>query len=163
MSRRCSDLPSLFASTPRLQQCTDAQTLLALRFPRPQTGPRTPILWKRGFKGPKSPISLRPHTGWKREFSVKKSPFLLRSLAANKKKKDFFRKILASVKFQSAILGPEMGASILRTPGKNTFFLQNPMSIKIPCFRGGGVFWFLGGGGGSADFIFMGARIFLTF
>ena len=27
---------------------------------------------------------------------------------------------------------------------------------------GGGVFWVLGGGGGSADFIFMGARIFLT-
>ena len=33
---------------------------------------------------------------------------------------------------------------------------------KIPRFRGGGVFWaFGGGGGGSADLIFMGARIFL--
>ena len=30
----------------------------------------------------------------------------------------FFRKILVSVKFLSAILGPEMGASILWTPGK---------------------------------------------
>ena len=30
------------------------------------------------------------------------------------------------------------------------------MSVKFPFF--GGVFW---GGGGSADFIFMGARIFL--
>ena len=32
------------------------------------------------------------------------------------------------------------------------------MSVKFPFF--GGV---LGGGGGSADFIFMGARIFLNF
>ena len=32
------------------------------------------------------------------------------------------------------------------------------MSVKFPFF-GGGV---LGGGGGSADFIFMGTRIFLT-
>ena len=32
------------------------------------------------------------------------------------------------------------------------------MSVKFPFF--GGVF--LGGGGGSADFIFMGARIFQT-
>ena len=30
---------------------------------------------------------------------------------------------------------------------------------KIPRFRGGGGFWVFGGGG--ADFIFMGARIFL--
>ena len=34
------------------------------------------------------------------------------------------------------------------------------MSIKF-LLSGGGVFWVLGGGGGSADFIFMGARIFL--
>ena len=33
---------------------------------------------------------------------------------------------------------------------------------KIPRFRGGGVFWVLGGAG-SADFIFMGARIFLNY
>ena len=34
------------------------------------------------------------------------------------------------------------------------------MSIKFPVLGGGGIlgFW---GGGGSADFIFMGARIFL--
>ena len=32
---------------------------------------------------------------------------------------------------------------------------------KIPPFWGG-VFWVLGGGGGSADSIFMGAGIFLT-
>ena len=34
------------------------------------------------------------------------------------------------------------------------------MSIKFLVLRGGGVFW-VWGGGGSADFIFMGARIFL--
>ena len=33
------------------------------------------------------------------------------------------------------------------------------MSVKFPFFLGGG----LGGGGGSADFIYMGARIFLIF
>ena len=33
---------------------------------------------------------------------------------------------------------------------------------KIPLFRGGGYFGFFGGGG-SADFIFMAARIFLIF
>ena len=65
-----------------------------------------------------------------------------------------------SVKFVvSAILGPEMAAPIVWTPGKNAFFLQeNPFFHKIPRFRGG--FWGFWGGG-SADFIFMGARIFL--
>ena len=70
------------------------------------------------------------------------------------------RKILVSVKFLSAILGPEMAASILWTPGKNAFLLQGkPMSIKFPVLGGGGI---LGLGGGGADFIFMGARIFLN-
>ena len=36
---------------------------------------------------------------------------------------------------------------------------EKPMSIKFLVL--GGVFWVLGGGGGSADFIFMGARISL--
>ena len=49
-----------------------------------------------------------------------------------------------------------MGAPILWTPGKNAFCRKNHVR-KIPLF-GGGV-W---GGGGSADFIFMGARIFLS-
>ena len=65
-----------------------------------------------------------------------------------------------SVKFLSAILGPDMGASILWTPGKDAFFLQEkPMSIKLRVLGGGGVFWVLGGGGecrfyfyGRADF-----------
>ena len=37
---------------------------------------------------------------------------------------EFFRKIPVSVKFVSAILGPETAAPILWTPGKNAFFLQ---------------------------------------
>ena len=36
------------------------------------------------------------------------------------------------------------------------------MSIKFLVSGGGGILGF-GGGGGSADFIFMGARIFLNF
>ena len=62
-----------------------------------------------------------------------------------------------SVKFVSAILGPEMGAPILWTPGKMRSFCRKNNVRKIPLFLGGGVL----GGGGSADFIFMGARIFL--
>ena len=39
-----------------------------------------------------------------------------------------------------------MGASILWTPGKDAFFLQEkPMSIKF-LVLGGGVFWVFGGG-----------------
>ena len=48
---------------------------------------------------------------------------------------------------------------------KNAFFLQKkPMSVKFLIFLilGGGGILGLGGGGGSADFIFIGARIFLT-
>ena len=44
----------------------------------------------------------------------------------------------------------------------HAFFLQEKaMSIKFLVLGGGGVFWVLGGGG-SADFIFMCARIFLV-
>ena len=42
-----------------------------------------------------------------------------------------FRKILVSAKFVSAILGPEMGASILWTPGNKTFFLQDPKGPNL--------------------------------
>ena len=68
-----------------------------------------------------------------------------------------------SAKFLSAILGPEMAAPILWTPGKNAVFLQENIHVhKIPRFGGGGGdFGFgFGGGGGSADFIFMGVGIF---
>ena len=69
------------------------------------------------------------------------------------------RQVLVSVKFVSAILGPEMAAPILWTPGKMRPFCRKNHVHKTPRFRrGGGI---LGLGGGSADFIFMGARIFL--
>ena len=69
------------------------------------------------------------------------------------------RKILVSVQFLSAILGPEMGASILWTPGKNAFFLQEkPMSIKFLVFAGGGIWGF--GGGGGVPILFLWARGF---
>ena len=67
-----------------------------------------------------------------------------------------------SVKCLSAILGPEMGASILWMPGKCALSAGKTHVHKIPRLSGGGgVFWVLGEGG-SADFIFMGARIFLN-
>ena len=66
-----------------------------------------------------------------------------------------------SVKFLSAILGPEMAAPILWTPGKKASVLQEKPCPSIPRFGGGRYFGFWGGGG-SADFIFMGARIFLA-
>ena len=72
------------------------------------------------------------------------------------------RKILVSVKFVSAILGPETAAPILWTPGKMRSFCRKTCVHIIPRFRGGGILG-LGGRGGSADFIFMGARIFLIY
>ena len=68
-----------------------------------------------------------------------------------------FRKIIVSVKFVSAILGPEMAAPILWTPGKMRPFCRKSHVHKIPRFRGG-VFWVWGGGEcqfhfyGRADF-----------
>ena len=48
------------------------------------------------------------------------------------------RKILVSVKFLSAILGPEMAAPILWAPRISGFFLQENLHVhKIPRFRGG--------------------------
>ena len=56
-----------------------------------------------------------------------------------------------------------MAAPILWTPGRNAFFLQENLYVhKIPRFLGGGGGIFVWGGGGSADFIFMGAGIFLN-
>ena len=59
-----------------------------------------------------------------------------------------------SVKFVSAILGPEMAAPILWAHGKMRSFWRKTYVHKIP--RGG---YF--GLGGSADFIFMDTGIFL--
>ena len=58
------------------------------------------------------------------------------------------RKILVSVKFLSAILGPEMAAPILWTPRISVFFLQKNLHVhKSRRFRGGGVFGVFFGGG----------------
>ena len=67
-----------------------------------------------------------------------------------------FRKILVPVKFVSAILGPEMGAPILWTPGKMRSACRKNHVRKIPLFWGG----FGGGGGGEVPILFLWARGF---
>ena len=55
-----------------------------------------------------------------------------------------------------------MAGPILWAPGIFWFFLlEKPHAHKIPPFRDGGFWIFLEGGGGGANFIFMGAVIFL--
>ena len=49
-------------------------------------------------------------------------PFIAYEVSYNKL--EYQKSPLVSVKFVSAILGPEMAAPILWTPGKNAFFLQ---------------------------------------
>ena len=71
----------------------------------------------------------------------------------------FFRKILVSVECLSAILGPEMGASIFWAPGKMRSFCRKTYVHKIPRFRGGD-FGFGGGGGGGVPILFLWARGF---
>ena len=79
------------------------------------------------------------------------------SLSERKRK---IRKILVSVKFVSAILGPEMAAPILRTPGKMpSFCRKTSMSIKF-LVLGGGEFGFWGGGPGKCRFYFYGREDF---
>ena len=63
-----------------------------------------------------------------------------------------------SIKFVSAILGPEMAAPILRTPGKMRSFCRKTCVHKIPRFRGG-VIW-VWGGGGKCRFYFYGRADF---
>ena len=61
------------------------------------------------------------------------------------------------------MLGPEMAAPISWAPGHFWFVLQeNLHAPKLPRFRGGGCLGFFGEGR-SADFVFMGAGIFLTY
>ena len=70
------------------------------------------------------------------------------------------KKILVSVIFLVRNSGAGNGCTNFMGAWKNALFLQEkPMSIKFLVL--GGVFWVWGGGVGSADFIFMGARIFL--
>ena len=70
------------------------------------------------------------------------------------------RKILVSVKFLSAILGPEMAASILWTPGKMRSFCRKNLHVhKFLVFLGGG--WYFGfWGGGECRFYFYGRADF---
>ena len=67
------------------------------------------------------------------------------------------RKILVSVKFVSAILGPERAAPILWAPGKMRSFCRKIHVHKIPRFRGG-VFWVFWGG--ECRFYFFGREDF---
>ena len=61
-----------------------------------------------------------------------------------------------SVKFVSAILGPEMAAPILWAPRISAFFLQENLHVhRIPRFGGGGGLG-LGLGGGEYRFYFYG-------
>ena len=64
------------------------------------------------------------------------------------------RKILVSVKFLSAILGPEMGAPILWTPGKCVRSAEKAHVHKIPRFWGGGGYFGFWGEGGECRFYF---------
>ena len=63
------------------------------------------------------------------------------------------------VKFVSAILGPEMAAPILWTPGKMRSFCRKTCVHKIPRFGGGGGILGFGGGGG-VPILFLWARGF---
>ena len=63
-----------------------------------------------------------------------------------------------SVKFLSAILGPEVGASILWAPGEMRSFCRKPMSIKFCILGGGGILGF--GGGGECRSYFYGRADF---
>ena len=64
---------------------------------------------------------------------------------------------MVSIKFPTAILGPEMAAPILWAAGIFwSFLLENPHAHKIPPFRGGGVLGFLEGGGWKCQFYFYG-------
>ena len=75
-------------------------------------------------------------------------------------KRSFCRKILVSVKFVSAILGLEMAAPILRTPGKCVLSAGKPMSIKFLVLAGGN---FRFGRGGQCRFYFYGRGDFSEF
>ena len=68
-----------------------------------------------------------------------------------------------SIKFPPVILGLEMAAPILCAPGIFWFFLlENPHAHKNPPFKGGVVLGFFEGGGGGANYIFMGVGILPT-
>ena len=63
-----------------------------------------------------------------------------------------------SIKFLSAILGPEMAAPISWTPGKCVLSAEKTHVHKIPRFRGGGILGFFLGG--EVPILFLWAREF---
>ena len=108
-------------------------------------GKRTAIYWENG-EFHSNPVCIDPV----QNFPIENGGVALQ-----------FRKILLSVKFLSASLGPEMAAPILWTPGKSVRSAGKNHVHKIPRFLGGGGYFGFWEEGGSADFIFMGARIYL--
>ena len=123
-------------------------------------GGRAEITLKGAFLARLAPFGPRPRLLTPPQFGVPRMFLPAIPILGQKWLRQFYgswkklRKILVSVKFLSAILGLEMGASILWTPGKMRSFCSKNHVLKIPRFRGGGVFWvYRGGGGGSADFI----------
>ena len=112
-------------------------------FPKFKGGFKGPSLWK-NQKLESEPSSGQFSSGsWIR-------PAVILSLGAQlmhfEPPHSHIRKILVSVKFLSAILGAEMAAPILWTPGKmRPFCRKTSMSIKF-LVLGGGI-WGLGGGG----------------
>ena len=120
-------------------------TLLDNRFLR--TTP-SPLLWRALIK--------HQETGEHQKKTKRFKKDLVRTLRTLRGGFKSEKILLVSVKFVSVILGPEMGAPILWTPGKNVVLSAGKtMSIKFLVLGGGG--GILGfGGGGSADFIFFG-------
>ena len=92
---------------------------------------------------------------WVKKGGTLKRQGIPSNVLKNKKKEGLsLRKILVSVKFVSAILGPEMAVPILWTPGKMRSFCRKTHVHKIPRFRGG---FF---GGGECRFYFYGRADF---
>ena len=111
-----------------------------------------------------SKVGQRMSNSW----STSSQPDFVRALcrrktARNRQGKILFRKILMSIILVARTSGAGNGCANFMAPGKIAFFLQeNLYAQKIPRLRGGVFFGSFGGGGvGSADFIFMSARIFL--
>ena len=102
-------------------------------------------------------ISLQKQIALHRGVAVTLTPIALHCAAKPCPSMPFLRKILVSVKFVPAILGPEMAAPILWTPGKMPSFCRKNHVRKIPLFWGGGV------GGGECRFYFYGRADFSDF
>ena len=81
----------------------------------------------------------------------------MRKLRPKLRPRIILRKILVSVKFVSAILGPEMAAPIYGRLEKCVLSAGKPVSIKFLVLGAGGVF---GVGGGEVPILFLWPRGF---